>query len=314
MSILITGAAGFIGFHLAKKLLESGAKVIGIDNFNDYYAVKFKEERNKLLKKNKAYKMYRGELVNRNFIKKVLKTNKIDKIVNLAAQAGVRHSLDPYVYFQSNVVGFLNLIHEAKESSITDFIYASSSSVYGDAVNRPSNVSDATDRPMSIYAATKKIDELIAYNYHYLYGLNCTGLRLFTVYGPYGRPDMAYFSFTDSILKDEAIKVFGSGKMKRDFTYIDDIISGLVSAIYHSYPYEIFNLGNGRPIEINTFIGVLENALGRRAKKLYLSRPKVDVIETYANLKHSKDKLGFAPTIKVEEGLRRFVEWYKQRY
>lgn len=310
--ILITGAAGFIGFHLAKKLLKAGVKIIGLDNFNNYYSVGLKEKRNSILAKHRKYKIYRGDLADLDFVRNIFKENKIDKVVNLAAQTGVRHSLiNPYSYFQSNVTGFLNLINEAKEAGVKDFIYASSSSVYGDNKKQPWSIFCDSDHPISPYAATKKIDEVIAYTYHHLYRMNCTGLRFFTVYGPYGRPDMAYFSFTEDIVNGRKIKVFNSGKMKRDFTYVDDVVSGIISSLYHSYPWEVFNLGSGHPVELNVLIEMLGRELGCSVKKKYLPMQKGEVVETFADIDYSRDKLEFNPKTKIDEGVKKFIKWYK---
>lgn len=314
-TILVTGSAGFIGFHLSKKLLEIGATVIGLDNFNDYYDVNIKKERNKILKKYDNFKIYKGDLNNVKIIRRIFKENQVDKIAHLAAQAGVRASLSyPDLYIQSNITGFINLIGEANNFGVKDFIYASSSSVYGNNKKHPSSIYDDSSHPISIYAATKKMDELIAYTYHHLYGMHCTGLRFFTVYGPFGRPDMAYFSFAENILSKKKIKIFNFGKSKRDFTYIDDIVLGIISALKHAYPYEIFNLGNGRPVDLKKFIKILEKELGCTAQKNYLPEQKGDVSETFADIKYSQKKLGFTPKVSIEEGLSNFVNWYKGYY
>lgn len=313
ITILVTGSAGFIGFHVAKKLLEQDIKVIGLDNFNDYYDPQLKEARNKILAENKNFKLYRVNLEDLASIKKILAENKIDKVCHLAAQAGVRHSLThPHTYIQSNLVGFTNLIDEAKNAGIKDFIYASSSSVYGNNKKSPFSVKDSVDHPLSLYAATKKSNELMAYTYHHLYGMNCTGLRFFTVYGPYGRPDMALFLFTDAILKKEPIKVFNFGKMKRDFTYIDDIVNGVLSSLAQAYPYEIFNLGNNKSIELNYFITCIEKELGLEAIKKLEPIQMGDVPETCADIDYSQEKLNYNPQTSIEEGVRKFITWYKE--
>lgn len=315
MNILVTGSAGFIGFHTAKKLLESGHIVIGLDNFNDYYDPQLKEDRNKILEENNHYKLYRGDLADLGFIQKIFKENKIDKICHLAAQAGVRYSLThPHVYIQSNLVGFTNLIDEAKNHNIKDFIYASSSSVYGGNTKIPFAVTDPVDTPLSLYAATKKADELIAHTYHSLYKINCTGCRFFTVYGPWGRPDMAAWLFADAIRQDKPIDVFNFGKMKRDFTYIDDIVSGILSALDKSYAFEIFNLGNNKPIELNYFIELIEKELGKKAVKNLLPLQAGDVPSTWSDIKHTQKKLDFKPQTNIEVGIKNFINWYKKYY
>lgn len=314
-TILVTGSAGFIGFHVAKKLLEMNVNVIGLDSLSDYYDVNIKKDRNKILKKFNNYKFYKGDLKNLTFVKKVLDENKINKVCHLAAQAGVRYSLThPHVYIQSNIVGFTNLIDEVKNHNIKDFIYASSSSIYGKNEKTPFSVDDNVDRPISLYAATKKASELIAHTYHHLYGINCTGLRFFTVYGPYGRPDMALFLFTKAILANKAIKVFNHGKMKRDFTYIDDIVAGVLSALQHAYPYEIFNLGNHKSIKLEYFIKLVEKNLGKSAKKQMLPLQAGDVANTFADIKSSQKKLNFNPQTSIEEGIEKFITWYKKYY
>ncbi|OGY94853.1 MAG: protein CapI [Candidatus Komeilibacteria bacterium RIFOXYC1_FULL_37_11] len=314
-SILVTGSAGFIGFHVAKKLLEMGVRVIGIDNLNNYYDVNLKKDRNNILKKYKNYKFCKGDLANLNFIKKVLNSEKIDKVCHLAAQPGVRYSLiNPQAYIQSNLIAFSHLIEEVRKHKIKDFIYASSSSVYGKNKKTPFSVEDNVDRPISLYAATKKSNELIAHAYHHLFGINCTGLRFFTVYGPYSRPDMSPIIFSKAISQNQVIKVFNYGKMKRDFTYIDDIVDGVLSALHHSYPYEIFNLGNNRPINLQYFIALLEKNIGQKAKKKLLPMQPGDILSTAADIKNSQKKLGFTPKTPIEEGIKKFTDWYKEYY
>lgn len=314
-TILVTGSAGFIGFHTSLRLLDDGHKVIGLDNFNDYYDPKIKEDRNQILEKYKTFKLYRGDLEDLKFIKKIFSENKVDKICHLAAQAGVRYSLtNPHAYIQSNLVGFTNLIDEAKNAGLKDFIYASSSSVYGDNKKIPFSVKDNVDQPISLYAATKKSNELIAHVYHHLYSLNCTGLRFFTVYGPYGRPDMALWLFTKAILDNQPIKVFNHGQMQRDFTYIDDIVDGIISALAHSYPYEIFNLGNNKPVKLEYFIACIEKELGKKAAKDMLPMQIGDVPKTCADIKSSQDKLNWQPRTTIEEGIKKFIGWYKNYY
>lgn len=312
-TILITGSAGFIGFHLAKELLIAGIQVIGIDNFNDYYDVNIKKERNRLLEKHTNYKLCRGDISDCSFVKNVLGKYKPDKVVNLAAQPGTRPSLtDPYIYLQSNIVGFFNLINESKNNNIKDFIYASSSSVYGDDSASPFSTSASDLHPDSFYGVTKLVDEFIARYYHQVYGLNCTGLRFFSVYGPYGRPDMAYYLFTSNMFQDKEFKVFGNGYAKRDFTYIDDIVAGIVAALYYSYPLEVFNLGNDNPIKIKTLIGLLEKETGHKAKTIFMSTQPGDILTTHADIKSSRLKIGYKPIVKIEDGLKKFIDWYKK--
>ncbi len=314
-TILVTGSAGFIGFHTSKKLLELDHKVVGIDNLNNYYDPNLKEARNEILKKFDNYSFYKGDIADLKFVKKIFKSNKIDKVCHLAAQAGVRYSLThPHVYIQSNLVGFTNLIDEAKNNNIRDFIYASSSSVYGGNTKIPFATSDNVDKPLSLYAATKKSNELIAHAYHGLHQMNCTGLRFFTVYGPYGRPDMALFLFTKAILENKPIDVFNFGKMKRDFTYIDDIVAGIISSLDKAYPYEIFNLGNNQPIELNYFIELIEKELGQTAQKNLLPLQAGDVPETFADIDDTKNKLNWQPQTSIETGIKKFIAWYKEYY
>lgn len=315
MNILVTGSAGFIGFHLAKYLLRKKVKVIGLDNFNAYYDVDLKKDRNRILENYKKYKVYRGDLENLNLIKKIFSENKIDKVCHLAAQAGVRKSLThPHTYIQSNLVGFTNLIEEAKNSKIKNFVYASSSSVYGGNKEFPSQIKDNVDKPISLYAATKRADELIAYTYHHLYNLNCTGLRYFSVIGPWGRPDSALFKFTKNILEGKPIEVYNYGKMERDFTYIDDIVKGTWTALQKSYPFEIFNLGGRGTVKLTYFIKCIEEALGKKAKRKMLPLQPGDVPKSRADIKEARQKLNYYPKTSVEEGIERFVEWYKEYY
>lgn len=314
-TILVTGSAGFIGFHTAQKLLQKKYRVIGLDNFNNYYDPSLKEARTKILKKFPNYKLYRGNLENLNLLKKIFKENKIDQICHLAAQAGVRYSLThPHTYIQSNIVGFVNLIDTAKNAGVRDFIYASSSSVYGNNKKIPFSVSEPVDHPLSLYAASKKSNELIAYVYHHLFGMHCTGLRFFTVYGPYGRPDMALFLFCKAILQNKTIKVFNHGRMRRDFTYIDDIVGGIIASLNKAYPYEVFNLGNHQTVELNYFINCIEKNLGKKARRKYLPMQAGDVPATWADIRASQKKLGFKPKVSIENGIRRFIKWYQEYY
>lgn len=315
MKYLVTGSAGFIGFNTVKKLLNEGHFVFGVDNFNDYYDPKIKQDRNKILAENRNFKLYKGDLSDLEFVKNIFKENKIDIVCNLAAQAGVRYSIkDPYAYINSNIVGFTNLINEAKNAGVRNFVYASSSSVYGDQEKTPFSEDFNTDKPLSLYAATKKANELIAHNYHHLFGMNCTGLRFFTVYGPWGRPDMAIFSFTKAIIEGESIQIFNNGEMFRDFTFIDDIVSGIISACEKCYPFEIFNLGNHEPVKLSYMVEVLEKELGKNAKKEFLPIQPGDVLKTYADIKEAKEKLNWEPAVDIETGIKEFVSWYKNYY
>lgn len=315
MKILVTGSAGFIGFHTSKALLERGDEVIGIDNFNDYYNTKLKEDRNEILEEYDNFKLYRGDIKNLDFIKEVFKKEKINKVCHLAAQAGVRYSLEnPHLYIQSNIVGFVNLIEEAKQNNIENFVYASSSSVYGNNEKVPFSEKDRVDNPISLYAATKKSDELIASTYNHLYNLNCTGLRYFTVIGPWGRPDMALYKFTKLIDKGKEIDVYNHGNMKRDFTYIDDVVEGTLSALDKNFSYEIFNLGNNKPIKLGKFINYIEESLGKKAKKNMTEKPPGDVTITYADIKKAKEKLNYSPDTNIKKGVKKFIKWYKNYY
>ena len=287
-TILITGSAGFIGFHTAKKLLEAGNIIIGADNFNNYYDPSLKEARNSILQGFSNFKLYRGDLSDEDFVERIFKENKIDQICHLAAQAGVRYSLEnPRVYIKANIDAFINILEAARNYKIKDLVYASSSSVHGNNKKVPFSVSDSVDNHISLYAATKRADELMAYTYSYLFGINTTGLRFFTVIGPYGRPDMALMLFTSAISRGEAIKVFNFGKMKRDFTYIDDIVEGILLALEKTDGYQIFNLGNNKPVELEYFITCLEKELGKTAKKNYLEMQAGDVLETFAVIEHT---------------------------
>ncbi len=313
--ILVTGAAGFIGFHLCKKLLDMGDMVIGVDNMNNYYDPNLKKARLNILKKYSKFIFFKEDIHNFDGLKKIFQEYKIEVICNLAAQAGVRYSIkDPFSYQKSNMEGFLNIIELARHFKIKNFIYASSSSVYGKNKKVPFSVEDKVDSPVSLYGATKKANELIAHAYHHLYKIPCTGLRYFTVYGPWGRPDMAYFLFTDAIIKEKPIKVFNYGDMKRDFTYIDDIIEGTIAAINKVFPFEIFNLGNSKPVSLMKFIATLEQLLGKEAKKEFLPIQPGDVPETYAEIGKSTQLLGFKPQTPLNKGLEKFVNWYKEYY
>ncbi len=314
MKILITGTAGFIGFHLAKALLERGDKIIGIDNLNRYYDPKLKESRNNILKKYENYTFHKVDISDRERLKQVFEKD-IDTIVNLAAQAGVRYSLEnPFVYVTSNEMGFLNILELAKDFKIKNIVYASSSSVYGECKNIPFKETEQLDKPISLYASTKKSNELMAYTYHDLYGLNCTGLRFFTVYGPYGRPDMALFKFTKNILEDKPIDVYNNGNMKRDFTYISDIVDGITASIDNPLPYEVINLGRGQPQDLMYFIRCIENNLKKQAMKNMMPMQPGDVPMTYADTSKAKQLLDYKPKTNIEQGVKKFTEWYKEYY
>ena len=313
MRILVTGSSGFIGFHTSLLLLKNKHKVVGIDNLNDYYDLNLKKSRLKILKKFNNFKFFKTDIENKNFIRK-FKVNDIDIIINLAAQAGVRHSLkDPYSYINSNILGHVNMLELAKKTKVKKFIYASSSSVYGGNKILPFSVKQRVDSPVSIYAASKKSGELISESYARLFGIQCIGLRFFTVYGPWGRPDMATFIFTKRIIEGKEIEVFNKGKMKRDFTFIDDIVDGIMGAINLKIKFEhrIYNLGNNNPEDLSNFINLIEETLGIRAKKKLLPIQPGDVKETYAEISESTKDLNFMPKVNIEEGIPRFVEWYK---
>ena len=320
MSILMTGAAGFIGFHTAKALLERGDRVIGIDNLNDYYEVGLKEARLEQLRAYPAFRFVRLDIADRDRVFAVIARNReITGIIHLAAQAGVRYSLEnPYAYVNANLSGSLVMLEAARRiERLTGFTYASSSSVYGANQKLPYNVGERADRPVSLYGATKRSCELIAYTYSRLYGMPATGLRFFTVYGPWGRPDMAYYRFTRAILAGQPVEVFNQGRMARDFTYIDDVVEGTIAA--HDRPptprdgvrHRLYHLGNHRPENLLDFIAALERVLGRQAKKMLLPMQPGDVPETFADIEVSRRDLGFAPKTRIEDGLARFVAWYK---
>jgi len=313
--ILVTGAAGFIGFHLSKKLLEMGERVVGVDNLNSYYDVNLKKARLEILKSNNNFGFYKEDIQNLDGLKDIFRQHQVEIICNLAAQAGVRHSLkDPFSYQKSNLEGFLNLLELARKYKVKNFVYASSSSIYGNNKNIPFSVDDRVDTPISLYAATKKANELIAHAYSHLYQIPCTGLRYFTVYGPWGRPDMALFLFTDAILKKMPINVYNYGRMKRDFTYIDDIVEGTIAALKRPVPYEVFNLGNSDSVHLLDFIRILEEELGQEAEKNMMSMQPGDVAETAADIQKSRKLLGFNPKTPLREGIKKFVAWYRQYY
>lgn len=316
-TILVTGSAGFIGYHVTKNLLERGDSVVGLDNLNDYYDVSLKKTRNAELLHHDAFTFYEADITDVSRMHEIVKKHSFDKICHLAAQAGVRYSLiNPLLYEKVNVGGFLTILEIARTYEIKDIIYASSSSVYGNNPMPETGFSenDEVNNQVSLYGVTKRANELMAAAYHSLYGLNLTGLRFFTAYGPWGRPDMAYFLFTKSILEEKPIQVFNNGKMKRDFTYIDDVVSGIISALDKAYPLEIFNLGNSHTVLLSHFIEILEKELGKKAVIDHKPLQKGDVLGTYANIDHAKDRLGYHPEISIEEGIRRFAQWYLTYY
>ena len=359
MKILVTGTAGFIGYHLAKKLLDRGDTVVGIDNINDYYDVNLKQARLEELgiegtdalasaenaeasnieekfinsTKYKKHKFVKLDLSNTQAMYKLFKLEKFDAVMNLAAQAGVRYSLEnPHAYIQSNVVGFMNILEACRQTKVKNLAYASSSSVYGLNESQPFKTTDKTEHQVSIYAATKKSNEMMAHTYAHLYGIQTTGLRFFTVYGPWGRPDMAPMLFTDAILNDRAIKVFNNGKMSRDFTYIDDIVDGIIKVIDNpaqpnkewnakdpeisssSAPYRLYNIGNNAPLPLMTFIETIEDALGKKAKKNFMPMQDGDVVSTYADVSGLMDDFGYKPDTELKDGIKEFVKWYKKFY
>ena len=312
---LVTGAAGFIGFHVSRALLARGDLVLGLDNLNDYYDVSLKEARLRLLQESERFTFYKEDLANREGLTKIFGQNKIQVVCNMAAQAGVRYSLvNPFAYQSSNLEGFLNIIHLSQEHQVENFVYASSSSVYGNNKKVPFSVQDRVDNPISLYAATKKANELIAHTYNHLYGLPCSGLRLFTVYGPWGRPDMALFIFTKAISRNQPIQVYNFGKMRRDFTYIDDIVRGVLASMDRPVPYAIYNLGNSRAVDLLYFIECIEKELGKKAEKKMLPMQPGDVVETYADISESERDLGFHPSTRIEEGIASFISWYRSFY
>ena len=309
--ILVTGCAGFIGMHLSKVLLEQGYDVIGVDNLNDYYDVRLKNDRLMILKKYDHFNFTKIDISNKEAIESVFKSNSIDKVVNLAAQAGVRYSLEnPNSYIDSNVLGFMNILECCRHYNIKGLVYASSSSVYGGNTEVPFSVDHVVDSPLSIYAASKKANELMAHSYNHLFGLKSTGLRFFTVYGPWGRPDMAMYIFAVKILKGEPISVYNYGKMKRDFTYIDDIVSGIISSIENNFNFEIFNLGNNCSEPLMDVISILESKIGKNAIINYEPMQLGDVVNTFADIEKSKLKLAFSPKTKIKEGISHFLDWY----
>ncbi|WP_297098493.1 NAD-dependent epimerase [uncultured Draconibacterium sp.] len=336
MKVLVTGTAGFIGFHLANKLLEQGVEVVGIDNINDYYSTELKYARlaeagisneaehwhKKVVStKNPAYSFVRMNLEDREQIDQLFETEKFDMVCNLAAQAGVRYSIEnPRAYIDSNIVGFINILEACRHNNIQHLVYASSSSVYGNSAKMPLSVDDTVDNPVSLYAATKKSNELMAHTYSHLFGIPTTGLRFFTVYGPWGRPDMAYFSFTKNILAGDAIKIFNHGDLYRDFTYIDDIVEGIIKILNgppsseSGAPYKVHNIGNSSPVKLMEFIETIEKALGQEAVKEYHDMQPGDVYKTYADVSALEKDFGYSPDTPLAEGIGEFVKWYKKFY
>jgi len=313
MRILVTGTAGFIGFQLALKLLEQGHEVAGLDNFNDYYYTGLKRARDEILKQDKQYTSCEVDLCDRRGVEDIFDDFVPEMVINLAAQAGVRYSLiNPYAYQKSNLEGFQNLIEISRRAGIRRFIYASSSSVYAGLAEMPYSESQRTDTPVSLYAATKRANELVAHTYSHLFGMQTIGLRFFTVYGPWGRPDMALWIFTEKILAEKSINVFNHGKMRRDFTYIDDITQGVASLVNADglQKYEIFNIGNHRAEDLMDFIAIIEEALGKKAEKKLLPMQPGDVEATYADISKLNQAVGFEPSTPISEGIPKFIQWY----
>jgi len=332
IKVLITGVAGFVGYHLAHRLLSEGVEVHGIDNLNDYYDVSLKKDRLSQLCCQTGFRFQLLDLSDRAGMSQLFQTQPFDYVVNLAAQAGVRYSLqNPFAYADSNMTGFVNLLEGCRLAQIQHLVFASSSSVYGANTKVPFAVSDNVDHPVSLYAASKKANELIAHVYSHLYSLPATGLRFFTVYGPWGRPDMAYFKFVQAIEAGDPINVYNFGKMQRDFTYIDDVIEGVVRVMYHPpqvgphgsapldasashAPYKIYNIGNNSPVELLTFIEVIEKALGKTAQKNLLPIQPGDIPVTYADVDELIKDVGFKPTTSIDQGIHHFVQWYRDYY
>ena len=333
MNILVTGAAGFIGFHLSQRLLARGDTVIGFDNLNDYYDVNLKQARLKLLQESPGFSFIKGDLADRPAVEALFAANRFDRVVNLAAQAGVRYSIEnPHAYIDANLVGFTNILEGVRHHKVPHLTYASSSSVYGANTRMPFSIHHNVDHPVSLYAATKKANELMAHTYSHLYGIPVTGLRFFTVYGPWGRPDMALFLFTKAILAGKPIDVYNHGQMKRDFTYVDDIVEGVIRVTDRiptgnpdwsgdspdpgtsRSPYRLYNIGNSQPVSLLTFIETLEKKLGKTAQKNFLPLQPGDVPATYADVTDLTNDVGFAPSTPLDVGTERFVTWYRAFY
>lgn len=322
MKILVTGAAGFIGFHASKKLLSLGHNIIGIDNLNNYYDVSLKFSRLAELEKEELFEFIKLDLADREGIANLFSDNQFDVVLHLGAQAGVRYSIEnPFAYIDSNVTGTLTILEGCRNNDIKHLVYASSSSVYGANTKQPFSIDDRVDSPVSLYAATKKSDEMMCHTYAHLYGFPITGLRFFTVYGTFGRPDMAYFKFAQAIMSNRPIDVYNHGDMKRDFTYIDDIVEGILRIIDKGpilengvVPHKVYNLGNNQPEQLVDMINILETKLGKVAEKNYLPMQLGDVYETYADIDATVKDYGFSPKVSLEDGIERFVDWYKSYY
>lgn len=318
-NILVTGAAGFIGFHLSKRLLDEGKKVIGFDNMNPYYDVRLKKSRLNILKEYDNFIFIKGDLADKEAVNRIFEQDQPEIVINLAAQAGVRYSIEnPDAYIESNIIGFFNILEACRYHKPKHLIYASSSSVYGANKKVPFSTEDKTDQPVSLYAATKKSNELLAYAYSKLYSIPSTGLRFFTVYGPYGRPDMAYYSFTEKIIKGEPIKVFNNGDMYRDFTYIDDIVEGIFRLLEfipredeNNVQYKVYNIGNNHPEKLMDFIEILEECIGKKAIKEYYPMQPGDVYQTFADVGDLMEDVGFKPGTGMKDGIEKFVNWAK---
>ncbi|MCU0566795.1 MAG: NAD-dependent epimerase [Oculatellaceae cyanobacterium Prado106] len=322
MRVLVTGVAGFVGYHLAQRLLADGVEVYGIDNLNSYYDVNLKKNRLEQLLPQAGFAFQFLDMSDRPAMAELFQTQSFDGVVNLAAQAGVRYSLqNPHAYVDSNLTGFVNLLEGCRHSQVKHLVFASSSSVYGVNPKVPFATTDNVDHPISLYAATKKANELMAYTYSHLYGMAITGLRFFTVYGTWGRPDMAYFKFVKAIEQGEAIEVYNHGDMKRDFTYVDDVIEGVVRVLHrppqvqdNEAAYKLYNIGNNQPVTLKAFIEVIEQATGKTAKKIYLPMQPGDVPITYADVDDLMQDVGFKPNTPIEVGIARFVDWYRDYY
>ena len=331
--ILVTGAAGFIGSHVSQRLLERGDMVVGLDNVNDYYDPTLKEARLARLKPFEKFIFHRQDLSDRAAMKALFDSGGIRRVVHLAAQAGVRYSLvNPHAYTESNIVGFLNILESCRHAKVEHLVYASSSSVYGGNTRMPFSVRDNVDHPVSLYGASKKANELMAHTYAHLFHLPCSGLRFFTVYGPWGRPDMALFIFTKAILEDKPIDLFNFGKMRRDFTYVDDIVTGVVHALdkpaepdsgwsgdspnpeSSAAPYRLYNIGNHSPVELMRFVEMIEEAIGKKAIKSFQPIQPGDIPATYADVRDLMEQYSFQPSTPLEEGIRRFIAWYREYY
>lgn len=314
-TILVTGIAGQIGSQVAKALIARGDTVVGVDNLSDYYDVALKEARLAFIRESGDFVFVKASVADQEAMEKVFSEHKIDKVCHMAAQAGVRYSLEnPFAYEESNNKGTLVMLEACRKHKVKDFIYASSSSVYGGNEKLPFSEEDNVDNAISVYAATKKYNEVVAHVYHQLYGLNCTGLRFFTVYGPFGRPDMAIFKFTKNIMEGKPIDVYNNGKHRRDFTYVNDITTGVVAALDKAYPYEIFNLARGETVTLGEFIAAIEETAGKKADKNMLPKQPGDIEATSADISKARKMLGYEPRTSIKEGVSKFVDWYKEYY